>query len=98
MVLRVVDQTKRRHRTRSNAQVLQQPLSGREAQLAITDLLGHCPQVGSFRHGQNDQVMAGALLIPQKEVLAVNGVDSPPVLEAFVARGNRRMLVPVEWD
>jgi hypothetical protein len=42
---------------------------------------------------ENDQVVPVALLIPEKQVLAVRGVDAGPVLFGLLDGRNRRMLV-----
>src|SRR5512144_1794682 len=69
-----------------------------EAQLAVTKLIGNAAQVGVLRMQQDHQVVPRALLVPQKEVLAVRRVDLSPVLLGFVHGRDRRMLVPFERD
>jgi hypothetical protein len=47
---------------------------------------------------QHDEVVPVAFLIPQKQILAVRGVDASPVLLRLVDGRDGRVLVTLERD
>ena len=60
--------------------------------------MGDRPQIGAFRVCDDDQVMAGALLVSKKEVLAVRRLDVCPMDRGVLDCGDRRMLVALVFD
>src|SRR5712692_612813 len=71
-----------------------QPIGRCETEFTVTDLIGDRPQVGLLRVLQDNQVVASPLLIPEKQVLTVRGVDRRPMLFGFLDGRNRWMLMP----
>ncbi len=75
-----------------------QPLRRREAPLAVSDLIGDRAQVGFLRVLQHHEVVPVPLLIAQKEILAVRGVDAGPVQLRLIDGRDGRVLVTLERD
>src|SRR5262245_42193914 len=67
-VCRIIDQSKRRHRTGRQPEMSHQPLRRREAELAVADLLGHRAEIRFLRMQQHDEVVPVPFRIPQKQV------------------------------
>src|SRR5262249_33464465 len=86
----------RRHRSRRHPEVFQQSVRRRKTQLAVADLVRHGAKVGAFSVREDHQVMARALLVAEKQILAVHGLDARPVNLALLRRRDRRMLMWLE--
>src|SRR5215471_13780544 len=89
----VVDQAEWRYRPRRQPEMRHQAFGRREAQFAVADLVRDLPEIRLLRMLDDDEIVPGALLITEEEVLAVRGVDVGPVLNRLFDGRNRRMLL-----
>ena len=92
-VVPIVDQAKRRHRSRLEPQCFINRSGEREAELTVPDLIGDGAQIRLLRVLEHHQVVAIALLVAQKEILAMGRVDPAQYSLRFVDRRHGRMLV-----
>src|SRR5262249_42545578 len=86
----------RRNRSGCHAQIFHQAIRRRETQLSVADLIRNGAEIGTLGMREDHQVVARALLVSQKEILAVHGVDARPVEFALLGCGNRWVLIRVE--
>lgn len=92
----IVQKAERRDRPRGQSEVLHQSLGRGKTQLAVADLIGHLAQIGALGMSQDDEIVPIALLIAQKEILAVNRIDVSPVEFGFGDGIDRRMVTSIE--
>src|SRR5262249_44167864 len=94
----IVDQPEWRDRSGRHAKMFHQAIRRRETQLPVADLIRNGAEIGTLRVRQNHQIVTRALLVPQKQILAVHGVDAGPVDLTLLRRRNRRMLIRFELN
>jgi hypothetical protein len=89
----VVHQAEDRHRTGLDAKVAHQPVRRPEAQVVRVGGVGKSLDVDRFRARRNEQQVAAAALVTEKEVLRLHRVARLNRNLGFLARVDRRVLV-----
>ena len=98
MVLRVVDETEGGDAAGLQAEVfLHAGLRG-EGQLALVQALLQVVDVHLVHALEDDQVMLVALVVPEKQVLAVRGLELAPIGQRLLDGAQRRVELDVELD
>lgn len=98
VVFRVVDQSEGRHRAGEQPQVAFHPFFGGEGQFALMQPLFQVVDGQVLGAVEDDQVMAVAFLVAEKQILAVHRTVLPPVLLGFFDGGSGRVVVRLERD
>ena len=98
VMLRVVDEAKRGDAARFQAEVFLHPRFRGEGQLALVQALLEVVDVHLVHALEDDQVMLVALVVPEKQVLAVRGLELAPVGQRLLDGTQRRVKLDVELD
>jgi hypothetical protein len=96
LFLTVVDQSERRNGSGFQAEIVQEPLFGSEAQPILADLSAEGFEIGLLRGFDDDQIVTVPLLVSQEKILAVGTGDIFPVLFSLLNRVDWRMFMPGE--
>ena len=97
-MVHVVDETERGDAARLQAEVfLHAGLRG-EGELALVQSLLEVVDVHLVHALEDDEVVLVALVVPEKQVLAVRGLELAPVGQRLLNAAQRRMELDVEVD
>ena len=97
-MLGVVDEAERGDAARFQAEVFLHPRLRGEGQLALVQALLQVVDVHLVHALEDDQVMLVALVVPEKQVLAVRSLELAPVGQRLLDGAQRRMELDVELD
>ena len=97
MVL-VVDEAERGDTARFQAEVFLHPCLRGEGQLALVQALLEVVDVHLVHALEDDEVMLVALVVPEKQVLAVRGLELAPVGQRLLDGAQRRVELDVELN
>ena len=98
MVLSVVDEAERRDAARLQAKIFLHASLRSKGQLALVKPLLQVVDVHLVHTLEDDKIMPIALMVPEKQVLAVCRVKLFPVFDGRFNGRNRRMKIDVELD
>lgn len=98
MVFHIINQTERCNRAWHDAQVLHQSLLRGETQLPLMQLLLDGVNVHVLIAVEQNQIMLVPLVVSEKEVFAMLGIVSRPILLGDFNRGRGRMFNIFEMD
>ena len=98
MVLGVVDEAERGDAARFQAEVFLHPRFRGESQFALVQALLQVVDVHLVHTLEDDEVMLVALVVPEKQVLAVRGFELAPVGQRLLDGAQRRVKLDVEVD
>ena len=98
VMLRVVDEAERGDAARFQAEVFLHPCLRGEGQLALVQALLQVVDVHLVHALEDDQVMLVALVVPEKQVLAVRGLELAPIGQRLLNGAQRRVELDVELD
>ena len=98
MVLSVVDEAERRDTARLQAKIFLHACLRSKGQLALMKSLLQVVDVHLVHTLEDDKIMPIALMVPEKQVLAVCRVKLFPVFDGRFNGRNRRMKIDVELD
>ena len=98
VMLGVVDEAERGDAARFQAEVFLHPCLRGEGQLALVEALLQVVDVHLVHAFEDDQVVLVALVVPEKQVLAVRGLELAPVGQRLLNGAQRRVELDVELD
>ena len=98
VVLRVVDETERGDAARLQTEVFLHPRLRGEGQVALVKALLQVMDVHLVHALEDDEVVLVALVVPEKQVLAVRGLELAPVGQRLLYRAQGRVELDVELD
>ena len=98
LVVGVVDEAERGDAARLQAEVFLHSGFGGEGQLALMQALLQVVDVHLVHALEDDEVMLVALVVPEKEVLAVRGLELAPIGQRLLNRTQRRVELDVELN
>ena len=98
LVVLVVDEAERGDAARLQAEVFLHPCLRCEGQFALVQALLKVVDVHLVHALEDDEVMLVALVIPEKQVLAVRGLELAPVGQRLLDGAQRRVELDVELD
>jgi len=94
----IIDQPEGGYRARRHSKVFLHSPVGGEGQFPLFQQLLQVPDGQVAGMLDDDQVMTVALMVPEKQVLAVGGFNVPPVFPGLLDGRHRWMLVVFERD
>ena len=97
-VVFIVDKAERGDAARFQAEVFLHPCLRGEGQLALVQTLLEVVDVHLVHALEDDQVMLVALVVPEKQVLAVRGLELAPVGQRLLDGSQGRVELDVELD
>ena len=98
LVVLVVDEAERGDAARFQAEVLLHPRLRGEGQLALVQALLQVVDVHLVHALEDNQIVLVALVVPEKQVLAVRGFELAPIGQRFLDGAQRRVELDVELD
>ena len=98
MIIKIVDQSERTHRTGLQAQVVEQALFGGKTQLALTQFKFQVADGQVLFAMKHHQVMPVAFVVPEKQIFTMNARQMFPILPADFDAGGGRMLQVMKVD
>jgi len=98
VVFCVVDEAERGDAARFQAEVFLHPCLRGEGKLALMQALLQVVDVHLVHALEDDQVMLIAFVVPEKQVLAVRGLELAPVGQRLLDGAQRRVELDVELD
>ena len=98
LVVFIVDEAERGDAARFQAEVFLHPCLRGEGQLALVQALLQVVDVHLVHALKDNQVMLVALVVPEKQVLAVRGLELAPVGQRLLDGAQRRVELDVELD
>ena len=98
VVLGVVDEAERGDAARFQAEVFLHPCFRGEGQLALVEALLKVVDVHLVHALEDDEVVLVALVVPEKQVLAVRGLELAPISQRLLNGAQRRVELDVELD
>ncbi len=98
LVVLVVDEAERGDAARFQAEVFLHPCLRGEGELALVQALLQVVDVHLVHALEDDEVVLVALVVPEKQVLAVRGLELAPVGQRLLDGAQRRVKLDVEVD
>ena len=98
VMLGVVDEAERGDAARFQTEIFLHPRLRGEGQLALVQALLEVVDVHLMHALEDDEVVLVALVVPEKQVLAVRGLEFAPVSQRLLDGTQRRVELDVEVD